>query len=107
MQQYKSDLQNYLNKINNNSSIVSSNEIIQNLTLANEWDAKVSYQVIGNNIKQSSQTLKTGDTAYGHGISIPQGKQITLTNFISDHPQTFKVIATFTGLKILVIKVEK
>ncbi|WP_263851110.1 GbpC/Spa domain-containing protein, partial [Ligilactobacillus salivarius] len=26
-------------------------------------------------------------------------KQITLTNFISDHPQTFKVIATFTGLK--------
>ncbi|WHS10989.1 LPXTG cell wall anchor domain-containing protein [Ligilactobacillus salivarius] len=99
VQQYKSDLQNYLNKINNNSSIVSSNEIIQNLTLANEWDAKVSYQVIGNNIKQSSQTLKTGDTAYGHGISIPQGKQITLTNFISDHPQTFKVIATFTGLK--------
>ncbi|XLZ65807.1 SspB-related isopeptide-forming adhesin (plasmid) [Ligilactobacillus salivarius] len=69
------------------------------MTLANEWDAKVSYQVTGNNIKQSSQTLKTGDTAYGHGISIPQGKQITLTNFISDHPQTFKVIATFTGLK--------
>ena len=99
IQQYKSDLQNYLNKINNNSSVVSSNEIIQNLTLANEWDAKVSYQVTGNNIKQSSQTLKTGDTAYGHGISIPQGKQITLTNFISDHPQTFKVIATFTGLK--------
>ncbi|OUN18806.1 hypothetical protein B5G36_04470 [Ligilactobacillus salivarius] len=99
MQQYKSDLQNYLNKINNNSSVVSSNEIIQNLTLANEWDAKVSYQVTGNNIKQSSQTLKTGDTAYGHGIGIPQGKQITLTNFTSDTPQTFKVIATFTGLK--------
>ena len=99
IQQYKSDLQNYLNKINNNSSVVSSNEIIQNLTLANEWDAKVSYQVTGNNIKQSSQTLKTGDTAYGHGIGIPQGKQITLTSFSSDNPQTFKVIATFTGLK--------
>ncbi|AIR11788.1 GbpC/Spa domain-containing protein [Ligilactobacillus salivarius] len=99
VQQYRSDLQNYLNKINNNSSVVSSNEIIQNLTLANEWDAKVSYQVTGNNIKQSSQILKTGDTTYGHGIDILQGKQITVTNFISDTPQTFKVTATFTGLK--------
>ncbi|MGN9041587.1 GbpC/Spa domain-containing protein [Ligilactobacillus salivarius] len=99
VQQYKSDLQNYLNKINNNSSVVSSNEIIQNLTLANEWDAKVSYQVTGNNIKQSSQTIKTGDSTYSHVIDIPQGKQITVTSFSSDNPQTFKVTATFTGLK--------
>ena len=99
IQQYKSDLQNYLNKINNNSSVVSSNEIIQNLTLANEWDAKVSYQVTGNNIKQSSQTIKTGDSTYSHVIDIPQGKQITVTSFSSDNPQTFKVTATFTGLK--------
>ena len=99
VQQYKSDLQNYLNKINNNSSVVSSNEIIQNLTLANEWDAKVSYQVTGNNIKQSSQIIKTGDSTYSHVIDIPQGKQITVTSFSSDNPQTFKVTATFTGLK--------
>ena len=79
--------------------MVSSNEIIQNLTLANEWDAKVSYQVTGNNIKQSSQTIKTGDSTYSHVIDIPQGKQITVTSFSSDNPQTFKVTATFTGLK--------
>lgn len=79
--------------------MVSSNEIIQNLTLANEWDAKVSYQVTGNNIKQSSQTIKTGDSTYSHVIDIPQGKQITVTSFSSDNLQTFKVTATFTGLK--------
>ena len=99
VKKYKDDLQNYKDKLSNNSRTVTSDGIIQNLTIANEWDAIVDYQVIGNNVKQTSSVIKPGEKAGGHGIYIPEDKQLVRTTFVSNSPKEFTVIATYTGLK--------
>lgn len=99
VKKYKDDLQNYKDKLSNNSRTVTSDGIIQNLTIANEWDAIADYQVIGNNVKQTSSVVKPGEKAGGHGIYIPEDKQLVRTTFVSDSPKEFTVIATYTGLK--------